>query len=119
MFSWGFDDFLAHPYFHSSKGFQEPWGGAEALVLLALLLLLALGKYVLLIPAGSKAGQVTKLESRLKWLGQSAILMSTSSRQLVQSPAHRTTLRTWGGGDYWQQALKHARVSAFPWLSYG
>lgn len=85
----------------------------------SLLLLLALGEYVLLVPAGSKAGQLTKLESRLKWLGQSAILMSTPSRQLVQSPAHRTILRTWGGGDYWQQALKHARVGAFPWLPYG
>lgn len=42
------------------------------------LLQLALGECLLLISAGSKAGQVIKLESQLR--GGSTILMATSSR---------------------------------------
>lgn len=63
-----------------------------------------------MVPAGSKAGLVLKLEeSWLRCLEQSTILM-----ELVQSPALRAVLRTRGG-----DCRQHARVGGSLQLPYG
>lgn len=59
----GLGNSLAHPHFHSSKGLSRNPG--VGLWQDSFLLQLALGECLLLISAGSKAGQVIKLESQL------------------------------------------------------
>lgn len=92
MFSWGFGNSLAL-HFHSSKGLSRNPG--VGLRQDSCCCQLTLGECVLLVSARNKAGQVTKLESRLRWLEQSTILMATSSRQVVQYPGLGTVLATW------------------------